>query len=69
MNRCAECPHCKPRGKRREGLYGAGYQYGICDFTGNIVFLEPWKEKKISGNGYISHIASGCTNTSRWVGI
>ena len=52
MNRCAE----------RQAARGA-LRSRISVRHLRIVFLEPWKEKKISGNGYISHIASGCTNT------
>lgn len=33
---------------------------GICGMGGNIVYLEPWKEKRISGNGYIHHNISSC---------
>ena len=36
------------------------YRYGICDHGGNLVFQEPWKEKKIHGSGYISHKVGGC---------
>lgn len=57
---CAECQHCKPQGIRKEGFMGAGYKYGICRQGGNLVFLEPWKEKRIYGSGYISHKASSC---------
>ena len=57
---CAECPHCKPKGIREDGFLGAGYQYGICGQCGNLVFLEPWKEKRIHGNGYIHHKVSSC---------
>ena len=57
---CAECPHCKQHGIRKEGFMGAGYKYGICRQGGNVVFLEPWKEKKIYGSGYISHKVSSC---------
>ena len=57
---CAECPHCKPQGIRKEGSCGAGYKYGICGHGGNVVFLEDWKEKRIYGSGYIYHKASSC---------
>ncbi len=57
---CAECPHCKPQGIRKDGFFGAGYQYGICGQSGNVVILEPWKEKRIHGSGYIHHKVSSC---------
>ena len=58
---CSECPHCKPQPERREkGFWGEGTKYGICGHGGNLVFLEPWKEKRISGNGWIYHKTSGC---------
>ena len=57
---CDICPYCKPRGTREQGWPGAGYKYGICDHGGNLVFMEPWKEKKIYGSGYISHKVGGC---------
>ncbi len=57
---CYECPHCKPRGIRGKGCNGEGYRYGICQKGGNVVFLEPWKEKKIHGFGYRHHEASTC---------
>lgn len=57
---CADCPHCKLHGIRKEGLMGAGYKYGICRQSGNVAFLEPWKEKKICGSGFINHRPSSC---------
>ncbi len=57
---CSECSHCKPQGIRKKGNYGEGYKYGICGHGGNIVFLEPWKEKRLYGGGYIHHNASSC---------
>ncbi len=57
---CAECPHCKPQGIMKKGFYGAGVRYGICGHGGNLVFLEPWKEKRIYGGGYIHHEVSSC---------
>lgn len=57
---CAECPHCKPNGIRKDGFLGAGYKYGICEHGGNLVFLEPWEEKRIHGSGYIHHKVSSC---------
>lgn len=53
-----DCPDC-PRCKRRPGLRN-GVKFGICGMGGNIVYLEPWKEKRISGSGYIHHNVSSC---------
>lgn len=52
---CPECPCCCPQ----EGLQN-GARYGICHGTGNTVYLEPWKEKRISGSGWIHHPVSSC---------
>lgn len=52
---CAECPRCKQQAGLRNGA-----KWGICQMSGNIVYLEPWKEKRISGSGYISHKIGGC---------
>lgn len=38
---CPECPKCKPKDTLRNGV-----KWGICGMGGNIVYLEPWKEKK-----------------------
>ena len=52
---CPECPKCKPQ----EGLKN-GVRWGICGMSGNIVYLEPRKIKRISGSGYIYHNVSSC---------
>ena len=52
---CVDCIKCKPR----EGLK-SGIKYGICDEGGNLVYLEPWKEKRIYGGGYVNHHISSC---------
>ena len=53
--KCHECPLCKPQ----EGLrYGA--RWGICHIGGDIVYLEPHKEKRIKGSGYIEFQADSC---------
>ena len=52
---CSECPKCKPKDTLRNGV-----KWGICGMGGNIVYLEPWKEKRISGSGYIHHRVSRC---------
>lgn len=57
--KCDECQYCKPKGVNSFGR-GKGVLYGICGQGGNMVFLEPWREKKVCGSGYIYHKISGC---------
>lgn len=60
---CFECPHCKKKGAYHGPFaLGAadGVEYGICGHGGNMVFLEPWKEKRVTGGGYIYHKPSSC---------
>lgn len=57
---CPDCPYCKPQGVREKGMYGEGFKYGICGQGGNIVFLEPWREWRLCGSGYIRHKVSSC---------
>lgn len=52
---CTECPRCTPKYGLRHGA-----RYGICGMSGNIVYLEPWKERRICGNGWIHHHVSSC---------
>lgn len=52
---CTECPKCKVK----EGLKH-GVRYGICGMGGNLVYLEPWKERKVCGSGLIHHPVSSC---------
>ena len=52
---CPDCIKCEPR----EGLKH-GARYGICGESGNLVYLEPWDEKRISGRGYIHNCISSC---------
>lgn len=52
---CSECSKCKPRDALRNGV-----RWGICGMSGNIVYLEPWKERRIKGSGYIHHGVSSC---------
>ena len=52
---CPECPKCKKKDTLKNGV-----KWGICGMGGNTVYLEPWKEKRVSGNGYIKHPVSGC---------
>ena len=42
---CTECPRCKPT----DGLK-----------HGNLVYLEPWKEQRTCGSGWIHHHVSSC---------
>ncbi|MCB6989282.1 hypothetical protein LI187_02035 [bacterium 210820-DFI.6.38] len=32
----------------------------ICGMGGNLVYLEPWKERKVCGSGLIHHPVSSC---------
>ena len=52
---CPECPRCKPEDALRNG-----FRWGICKMSGNIVYLEPWEEKRINGKGYIHHDVDSC---------
>lgn len=52
---CPDCSRCKVKNTLRNGV-----KWGICGMTGNIVHLEPWKEKRKSGHGYIYHNVSSC---------
>ena len=52
---CTQCVKCKPQ----EGLKN-GVKYGICGGSGNLVYLEPWDEKRAKGSGYIHNRISGC---------
>lgn len=55
---CKECPRCKDvyPGK----LNSDGAHFFICGMSGNKVYKEPWKEKRLGGSGYIHHSANGC---------
>lgn len=52
---CPECPRCE----KKDGLRN-GARWGICNMSGNIVYLEPWNEKRIRGKGEIHHPVGGC---------
>lgn len=39
---CPECPRCRPQPGLRNGV-----KWGICHGSGNIVYLESWREKEI----------------------
>lgn len=52
---CPDCPRCIPQPGLRNGV-----KWGICRNSGNIVHLEPWKEKRIKGTGWIHHPVSSC---------
>lgn len=38
---CPECPRCRPQPGLRNGV-----KWGICHGSGNLVYLESWREKK-----------------------
>ena len=48
---CPDCPRCKPKDTLRNGV-----RWGICGMGGNIVYLEPWKEKESMGTAISSII-------------
>ena len=52
---CPDCQRCKPQSGLKNGA-----RWGICGGAGNIVYLEPWKEKRINGKGWIHHPVSSC---------
>ena len=52
---CPECSRCK----EKEGLPN-GVRWGIYSMSGNIVYLEPWEEKRVNKKGMIHHSISGC---------
>ena len=52
---CTECPRCKVKEGLRHGV-----RYGICGQSGNLCYLEPWKERRIRGSGWIHHTVSSC---------
>lgn len=52
---CPDCPYCIPKDTLRNGA-----RWGICRRSGNIVYLEPWEEKRINGRGYIHHDTLSC---------
>lgn len=64
-----ECFLCREEAERN-GYYGElchtglhkhhGVRYGICSMSGNLVYLDPWKEQKACGSGWIHHHVSSC---------
>ncbi len=52
---CTECQRCKPQDGLKHGV-----RYGICGMGGNLVYLEPWKERRTCGSGWIHHHVSSC---------
>lgn len=55
---CAECPRCKDVYPGE--LDKDGYHFYICGMSGNKVYKEPRRIKRISGNGHINLGVSGC---------
>ena len=53
-----DCTECDKRRPQKEPLHGV--RYGICGESGNIVYLEPWKEKKKSGKEWLHYKVGGC---------
>lgn len=56
MISCAECPRCKPTGRKDY----SGNEFSICGMSGNIVYTKPRKERRISGRGWIKYSVSSC---------
>ena len=52
---CPECPRCRLQPGLRNGV-----KWGICHGSGNLVYLEPWREKRNCGSGWINHTVSSC---------
>ncbi len=55
---CKDCPRCidKYPGK----LDAFGNHFCICSLSGNMVYPEPRKEKRMTGSGYISFAPDTC---------
>ena len=64
MIKCDTCPRCKDVYTDR--LDYNGNHFFICGMSGNIVYKEPWKEKRLCGSGYIHHSVSGCGQAIDW---
>ena len=58
MINCDTCPRCYDPYPDKVDIHGN--HFNICHLTGNIVYTEPWKEKRYSGHGYIHHSVSTC---------
>ena len=56
MVKCAECPRCKDSGR----IDHNGNHFCICGMSGNMVYPEPRKEKRMSGRGWIHFSESSC---------
>ena len=58
MIRCDTCPYCKDEYPGK--VDAQGNHFCICGMTGNMVYTEPRREKRYSGQGYIKFGISGC---------
>ncbi len=52
---CPECQRCRPQPGLRNGV-----KWEICHGSGNLVYLESWREKRNCGSGWINHTVSSC---------
>lgn len=55
---CKECPRCKDT--YPDKLDSNGNRFYICGMSGNMVYKEPRRVKRISGKGYLHYSASSC---------
>jgi len=58
MIRCDTCPRCYDAYPGK--LDSFGNHFHICGMTGNMVYTEPRKEKRISGSGWIHYGINSC---------
>lgn len=58
MIHCGICPRCKD--VCPDKVDSDGYHFKICGMTGNMVYTEPRRVKKISGHGWIHYGISSC---------
>ena len=56
--KCDTCPYCKNTCMGKLDVHGNHFH--ICGMTGNMVYTEPRKEKRISGSGWIHYDISTC---------
>lgn len=56
--KCDTCPYAKDKYPGK--VDHAGNHFHICGMSGNMIYLEPRREKKYSGSGYIYFGITGC---------
>lgn len=55
---CDICPYCKDLYPDR--VDSDGNHYEICGMTGNMVYTEPGRIKRVSGHGWIHYGIGSC---------